>query len=269
VRVPTGGAASFAECVAKIPPSARVAFTRHVVRRGESLGSIARKYGVDIDEVVRMNNIANRNRIYVGTELVIPVPGKPTPASEGLADSGSEAAPTGEASTSRPTPTRPGGKAAWHTVRSGETLDGIAARYGASVQDLCAWNGISDPDRVRAGTRLRVGSAEPGRAAPASTEARHYEVKEGDTLSGIAAQCGVSVEDLQRWNSIEDPGQIKVGQDLVLQAAAEAWTVYVVRRGDTLGAIARRHGCDVEDLKAWNQISGNTIYPGQKLRIRR
>jgi membrane-bound lytic murein transglycosylase D len=249
VRVPAGTAGAVDACLQAIPPSERVSFTRHTVARGESLGTIASRYDVSVDAIVRMNKIVNRNRIYVGTELVIPVPGQdPTPVDVG-------------ASPSRPTTAGP---TTWHTVRAGENLAGIASRYGATVQDLLAWNDLSDPDRIQVGQRLRVGAVTPS----GETTVR-YTVVKGDTLGGIADHFGISSRQLQQDNGIADASKIRVGQVLEVRTGSAGWTSYTVQKGDTLGAIARRHGCSVADLQAWNGLGSSTIYPGQQLRIQR
>jgi membrane-bound lytic murein transglycosylase D len=249
VHVPSGSAGPFEACVQAIPPSERVSFTRHTVGRGESLGTIAGRYGVSVDAIVRMNNIVNRNRIYVGTELVIPVPGRELPPA------------SSQASADRPAPSQP---TTWHTVRSGENLAGIASRYGATVQDLMTWNEIGDPDRIRAGQRLRVGAVTPS----GETTVR-YTVVKGDTLGGIASHFGITTRQLQQDNDISDASQIRAGQVLEVRTGSAGWSSYTVQKGDTLGAIARRHGCTVADIQAWNGMSSSTIYPGQQLRLQR
>jgi membrane-bound lytic murein transglycosylase D len=253
VHVPSGQGEPFAACVAAIPPSERVSFTRHTVAKGESLGSIARRYDVSVDAIVRMNKIANRNRIYVGTELVIPVPGATVDQASAPTDAGASPA-------SPPAPTA----TTWHTVRSGENLAGIAARYGVSLADLLSWNEIGDPDRIKAGQRIRVGGGTP---SASSTVA--YTIAKGDTLSGIAAHFGVSTAQLQRDNDITNAARIRVGQVIQVRTDASGWSTYTVQAGDTLGAIARRHGCTVSELKSWNGLSSSTIHPGQQLRIQR
>ncbi len=257
VHVPPGRADEAAACFAAIPPSERVTFQRHTVARGESLGSIARRYSVSVGEIARMNKIRNRNRIYVGTELVIPVPG--LPPSAGAPGSDAPSAGSGQASSGGT-----GGAVTWHTVRSGENLASIARRYKVRTDDLMAWNDIKDADLIKAGRRLRV----QGGASPVATTLQ-YAVRSGDTLSSIAASFGVSVADLQRWNGIRDASRIHVGQRLTVHSDAAEWTLYIVKGGDTLGAIAEHHGCTVAELKSWNTLSSNTIHPGQQLRMQR
>ncbi len=111
----------------------------------------------------------------------------------------------------------------------------------------------------------------------------------GDTLSGIASKYGVTIDQLKAWNKLSST-TIQAGQKLVVRpastssssassstsaatsssaAASSGSTTYTVRKGDTLGAIADRYNCTVEQLKAWNKLSSSTIYPGQKLKIQK
>ncbi|HEX2049780.1 MAG TPA: LysM peptidoglycan-binding domain-containing protein [Actinomycetota bacterium] len=104
--------------------------------------------------------------------------------------------------------------AATHTVARGETLSGIAARYGTSVVALARANGIADPDVVVAGTTLTVPG--PGAATAAAT----HTVARGETLSGIAARYGTSVVALARANGIADPDLVVAGTTLRVSASA-------------------------------------------------
>ncbi len=103
-----------------------------------------------------------------------------------------------------------------------------------------------------------------------------YTVKEGDSLAGIATTYLVSTEDLMEWNELDDD-ELTVDQILLVllevkisvpkPAPTPKYRVYTVRSGDTLGAIASRHRCSVNDLKRWNNLHSTLIRPGQKLRI--
>ena len=101
-----------------------------------------------------------------------------------------------------------------YTVRGGDTLSGIAGQLGVSVEELARVNEIADPNRINAGQILEV----PGQ--PAAPAIAAYTVRAGDTLSGIAGQLGVSVEELARVNEIADPNRILVGQVLEVPGAA-------------------------------------------------
>lgn len=93
-----------------------------------------------------------------------------------------------------------------YTVRRGETLSGVAGRFGTSVSALVRMNHLSDPDLIVAGQRLRI-------PADLSASATHT-VSGGDTLSSIAARYGTTVGALARANGIDDPNFIVAGQRL-------------------------------------------------------
>jgi membrane-bound lytic murein transglycosylase D len=278
IRISKGKAVAFREEFSKIPPQERVTFARHVVKRGESLAGIAAKYGVTVSDLARVNRISNINSIYVGMELVIPTSGSALASTVGATSS--------SASNSTPKPPTSGGSSApkttTYTVKSGDTLSEIAAKYGVTVDQLKSWNGISGSTIVP-GQKLKVqapassSSTASSKATPSSsTAATTYTVKSGDTLSGIAAKYGVTVDQLKSWNGISG-STIVPGQKLKVQAPASSpassssssrsSTTYTVKRGDTLSSIAERYNCTVAELKSWNKLSDSTIYPGQKLKI--
>ncbi|EMF0110835.1 LysM peptidoglycan-binding domain-containing protein [Enterococcus hirae] len=99
-----------------------------------------------------------------------------------------------------------------------------------------------------------------------------YIVKAGDTLSGIALEFDVSIEQLQSWNSIPDPNKITVGQQILIYTdkndQEKNKIVYKVMPGDTLGEIATQFGVSIQQLQEWNNIEDpNLIYIGQKIQI--
>lgn len=97
---------------------------------------------------------------------------------------------------------------------------------------------------------------------------RTYTVKSGDTLSGIAACHGTTWQELQRINNIADPNLIHPGQVITLTGSAPAARTYTVRKGDTLSAIAQRHGTTWQELARTNQLANpDLIRPGQVLRL--
>lgn len=306
VYIPRGTTEPFQACMAKVPATERIAFVRHKVRKGESLGTIARRYGISSDAIARMNDINNHNRVYVGMELVIPASPKGASAARVSSESASASYSSEPASTKRVKATR----TTWHTVRSGENLASIASRYKVSVSDIKAWNSIRNANHIEAGQRLKihrtswvtsssVASAEPEKrqeTSPAATQepsgvaketvsentassakkstskasaSLTHKVQKGETLSKIASKYKVSQSDLCAWNDISDPSSIKVGQTLRIQQGTSGWITYKVRRGDTLSTIADKHKVSVSDIKSWNGLKNSTIYVGQSIKIKK
>ncbi|MEB7974422.1 autolysin [Enterococcus faecalis] len=181
----------------------------------------------------------------------------------------------------------------YYTVKSGDTLNKIAAQYGVSVANLRSWNGISG-DLIFVGQKLIVkkgasgntgGSGNGGSNNNQSGTNTYYTVKSGDTLNKIAAQYGVSVANLRSWNGISGD-LIFVGQKLIVKKGASGNTggsnnggsnnnqsgtntYYTIKSGDTLNKIAAQYGVSVANLRSWNGISGDLIFAGQKIIVKK
>lgn len=163
-----------------------------------------------------------------------------------------------------------------HTVQRGETLGGIALQYGTTVEALMRANGITNPSLIVSGQRLVI----PGRSSgTTSSGGGTYTVKPGDTLSAIAVRYNTTIDRLMALNGISNARYIYPGQVLRVGGSAPAGSggaaasssapaVYVVRRGDSLSAIAARYGTTVAALMATNGLTRpNLIVVGQRLRI--
>lgn len=183
------------------------------------------------------------------------------------------------AGTSTPTSPTANGETVY-TVKSGDTLSGIAAKYGTTYQTLAAYNGIANPNIINVGQQIRIPgtSAAPAPApAPATQQSGDtvYTVKSGDTLSGIAAKYGTTYQKLAAYNGISNPNIINVGQKIKIPgtgatASKSQYVTYEVVRGDSLWAIAAKllgNGNRYKEIKSLNGLSSDTIHPGQTLKI--
>ncbi len=170
---------------------------------------------------------------------------------------------------------------AFHKVRHGQTLGGIAQRYGTSARTLQRLNGLRSAHFIRVGQRLRVPLKGKGRrpaarsvqvARAASQDGTHI-VRRGESLGKIAQRYNTTVAALQQLNGIKNAALIPVGKKLRVSANApgKAQAQYVkhrVRRGQTLGSIARRYGTKVSILKRLNGVKNvRRLQIGQVLRI--
>jgi membrane-bound lytic murein transglycosylase D len=168
----------------------------------------------------------------------------------------------------RPAPAPSPSTTGTHVVRSGETLSTIASRYRVPTSTLMRLNGLSDPNRLRVGQRLRVSgtaSSVGGGSGGGGGSAATYTVRPGDSLWLIASRYGTTVDRLRRDNGLNG-NALQPGQRL--KVSADARRVHVVRRGETLGAIASSRRVPLRQLAEANGLTlRSTIYPGQQLLI--
>jgi LysM repeat protein len=174
----------------------------YTVQRGDSLGSIAQRFGVTTKAILAINpSITNPDVLAVGQQIKLPSGSDASaPAASGGASGGQAAAAGGT-----------------YVVQRGDTLSAIAKRLGVTLQALQQANNITNPDRITVGQKLVVpsgGSAPAAATSSSSSAARTYTVRKGDTMSSIAVKFGVTVAQLQTANGITDPNKIAVGQVL-------------------------------------------------------
>ena len=148
--------------------------------------------------LVQANGIANPDLIAAGETLTMPGDATGSPAPGSTPTSGGKQLPGQR-----------------HTVRPGETISGIAARYGISAKDLSGWNGLVD-GKLYATARLVLYN--PG-SLPSDGGGTHT-VASGETLSEIAGRYGVSASTLASTNGISDPRRLRAGQELTIPGSS-------------------------------------------------
>lgn len=102
-------------------------------------------------------------------------------------------------------------KPSTYVVKKGDTLSGIASKYGTTYQKLASYNNIADPNKIYAGQVIQIPN---GSTSNSSRET--YIVKKGDTLSKIAAKYGTTYKKIASDNGIADPNKIYPGQKLII-----------------------------------------------------
>ncbi len=193
-------------------------------RRGESLDAVAQKFNVDAQRLAEHNILRlYRGRFRVAQTILVPV--KADDGGTSLADS--RVAWEAVAQTLEGRGGADAGKRApaayWHTVRRGEDLIGLARKNGVSVAQIKQWNHLRS-NGLRIGQKLvfyRSGDVRRSAYVPARARRhvllRHYTVRRGDTLSGIAQRFEVSLADLRAWNHL-GRSELRAGQRLVVHA---------------------------------------------------
>ena len=179
-----------------------------------------------------------------------------------------------------------------HVVKQGDTLSTIAQRHGLTVKQLKHLNGLNS-SRLKLGQKLALdrASAPPApQASKSSVKKPHataqkasgttadYVVRRGDSLYNIARRHNLTVDQLKRANGLTST-RLKPGQHLALSGTTQsapmvakrtqpsAVDTHVVKKGETLASIARRHGMAVDDLKRINDLTNSRLKIGQRLAL--
>lgn len=244
----------------------------YTVQSGDTLSGIALKFSTTSSKLAQLNSLSNPNLIYVGQRLLV---NQSSDSNSSSSDQSSSATTNTEAS------------AASYTVKSGDTLSGIASQYNTTVNQIVSLNQLSNPNLIYVGQVLKLKNSQTtnsssSSSSTATTTAGTYTVKAGDTLSAIASRYSTSSSTLASLNSLSNPNLIYVGQ--VLKVSSNASTSsstgssanstvttaasYTVKAGDTLSAIAAKYGTTYQALASANSISNpNDIYVGQVIKV--
>ena len=172
-----------------------------------------------------------------------------------------------------------------HVVRSGETLSGIAARNGTTIDALVDANGIANPNLIRAGQSLTIPGGDRDAGSSGSSGANEYVVQRGDTLAGIARKFGTTVAAIAQANGIANPNLIRAGARLAIGSGAPSAPSadrgsstpsgsaglpgqrHTVRPGDTIAGIASRYGISQADFVRWNGLVDGKLYATTRLAL--
>ena len=219
---------------------------------GDSLYSIASRYGITVNELKAANNLSS-NLINVGQRLVIPV--------------------------SVPSVTPPGDYTVY-TVKSGDTLYSIASRYGVSVNDIIDFNQLTSTGLV-IGQQLLIPSNGNGNNDEFVTETIDYTILPGDTLWKLSQSCNITVDEIVKLNNLQTtvilPGDtIKLpstcnldnnGNNIPSDTPDNNVIRHTVSANETLYSIARKYGTTVNDIINFNNLTSNILTVGQVLLI--
>ncbi len=303
LRLPIGTSDQFLASYAELPPGALRPPGEHIVRRGDTLSEIASTYGVSVSQL-RSDNQLRGSLIKPGQRLIVPTSDYSFPVAQAAAEAEpmsiayramtltpilsrdpiefrnravipdmQTTEPRGPVAIAAVAPQTPG-KRVTYRVRRGDTISEIAEAHGVGLSRVRSWNNLRG-SRIRTGQRLVIYVADgwnglaQGASGPEPSRETVYRVKSGDTLSGIASRHGVSVADIRAWNGLSG-SRIRTGQTLKLVPAerpAKSQATHVVASGDNLTDIARKYGVTIQDIRRWNDLKSDRIYPGKKLLV--
>ncbi|HPO12555.1 MAG TPA: LysM peptidoglycan-binding domain-containing protein [Candidatus Hydrogenedentes bacterium] len=252
------------------------------VHRGDTLSTIAQKYGVSTKELSKLNGLRSSRIIRTGQVLRVP-PGYYRAGEELLA---AEVTASEESQT---------GAFEYHTVKSGEYPAKIARAHGVPLEEFMEMNGLEKSDIIMPGDSVIVGkkteaskkASISNRAETSKTTSITHEVASGDTAGAIAAKYTVALKDLLAWNHLNETSVLQIGQKLIIQSAAKPDAMesgkeilasakkkgaasepeaeseketakpitHKVEKGQTPTSIARKYGVKISDLYVWNNWS--------------
>lgn len=169
-----------------------------------------------------------------------------------------------------------------YRIKNGETLSGIAMKYGVSVAKLMDWNNLRN-DRVVRGQRLMIYSGDyrklKGSVTLAGSKTSKHKIRRGESLGKIAEKYGVTTAQLRKWNKLST-NKIVAGNMLVVHGRDITNSLgdnttrkegnvlsYTVKEGDTIGGIAEMFKVSINDIKRWNNLKNNKVVLGRAIEI--
>ncbi|MFZ1771779.1 MAG: LysM peptidoglycan-binding domain-containing protein [Caldilinea sp.] len=285
----------------------------YTVAPGDTLLAIARRFEIDVDALRVLNDIGDADTILVGQTLrlageaplnVAPEPTliptfeaatvAPTSPAESATDAPMLADAAATAASSLPVELPAelsiersgnpiGSLNRTYQVRFGDTLNLIALRTGVDAESLRRLNRFNNLNAaLNAGQQLILPAT--GDELRPRTPAREVQVKPGESLSGIAAEHGVTLAALLQVNRIADPNAVYPGQALLIPSAAESnpstalrkqigaprsgYFYYTVQPGDTMSEIAKSLNTTMLAIQTYNNLPNTeTVYNNMELKI--
>ena len=265
-------------------PTAVFAAKRYVVKKGDDLGNLAKRFRVSIQSMKKTNSLRT-DRLNVGDALIIPdstndqanvIASKDLEKNENELEVNKSNLPSFSLR---------------YIVRKEDTLSGIANRFGISVEKIKHVNGLTD-NGLKTGMILTIPESwhkdldNMISLHPADIELkevspykyREYVVKNGDSLTSIAGGFGISLTDLKNANGLSSD-KVRIGMKLIIPDSQIPMRVvrvspnlndinnYVVKKGDTLSMIASKYRVSVRELKSVNDMRGDKVKVGMRLII--
>jgi membrane-bound lytic murein transglycosylase D len=267
----------------------------HNVKSGDVLGAIAGKYNVSVAELRKWNKIKGNNigigdklKIIKNEKLVTTVRKEVRVPSTNRNDALVTNDKSNTVEKIKTIGIQDSTKSVnYYVVAKGDNLSTIAKKYNTTVDQLKAWNNLID-NTAKLGTQLIISSdavaqvREEDVAPKKEIRTEEYTVGRGDNLGLIAKKYNTTVDQLKAWNNRTD-NALQVGEKLVVNKTEitrssktktavatnkTKETLYRVRKGDSLFSISKKFpGVTIADIKRWNNIKGESITPGMKLKI--
>ena len=257
----------------------------YTVKRGDNLSEIASKFSVTVSDIKKWNRLKG-STVSRGKSLKIIT-------NESVVQTVKKESKSNDDPVEIKTDTLSTSVASFYVVQKGDNLNSIAKKNNVSVADIKEWNHLSNAP-IQLGMSLQVAQIatvdKEIAIVTTKTENVEYIVKKGDNLGNIAKKFGSTLDDLKQWNNLQD-NHIAIGNSLIVaksevanesnsdqknfyhkQSVASTSKSknndYLVKKGDSLYSISKKYpGVSISDIEKWNNIKGNELKPGMKLKI--
>ncbi|OLF39558.1 MULTISPECIES: lytic transglycosylase [unclassified Psychrobacter] len=250
------------------------------VKPGDGLIALARQFGMAANTLASLNGIRATDSLYVGQTLKVP------DSVDLSANNNSSSTNTSSANSSVST--------SRYTVKSGETLIGIANSIGVSAEEVAAVNSnFNAKARLQRGQTIKVPVSKAEVNRQLNNQPISYKVQSGDSLTGVARRYNIGISDLAAANGLSTTSNLIRGRTITIPASGSARAAsnntssssqstatsssgkvlgntenYRVQSGDGLIALSRRFGIAVEDLAATNNMATNAqLQRGQTIKV--
>ena len=250
------------------------------VKPGDGLIALARQFGMSANTLASLNGIRATDSLYVGQTLKVP------DSVDLSANNNSSSTNTSSANSSVST--------SRYTVKSGETLIGIANSIGVSAEEVAAVNSnFNAKARLQRGQTIKVPVSKAEVNRQLNNQPISYKVQSGDSLTGVARRYNIGISDLAAANGLSTTSNLIRGRTITIPASGSARAAsnntssssqstatsssgkvlgntenYRVQSGDGLIALSRRFGIAVEDLAATNNMATNAqLQRGQTIKV--
>jgi peptidoglycan lytic transglycosylase D len=273
-------------------------FVLHKILPGETVYELSKRYNVPIHLIAAWNDLDDISKIRAGQKLVFYVQNNENRVASlsGTKVPLKQLTPLNKKTTTETeinsgkiqaelaalrTDIHNDDSSRYYVVQEGDSLWEIARQFDMDSKDLMEHNGL-DTNVIHPGDRLLVAEQQAETALSGEVESEsigsqqvaaefYYQVRSGDSLWTIARKYEISPDEIKSWNNLNG-NLIRPGKKLLLKVAdveeSMTETFYQVRSGDSLWTIARRHNISPEEIKRWNNLRDNTIYPGNRLLLK-
>jgi murein DD-endopeptidase MepM/ murein hydrolase activator NlpD len=257
-------------------------YNMHIVKKGETLWSIAQKYNLSVDLILATNNLTNSELISIGQEMKIPshknAVAETNIVNQAVIDKKNNNINNNISQLENAEPIV-------YIVKAGDNLWNISLKYGVSVEAIIEVNNLRDKDLLSLSQKLEIPAI--GGGVSNSNQKQEpiivtYTVVKGDTLWSISQRYDVKMSSIISTNNLKEISRLSIGQEFKIpitnmdiakaegykQEAAAEEIIYYVEKGESLWSISHDYNVKLESIIAANSITdASKISAGQQLRI--